>query len=105
MVHEFSKRREQFTRDLNRVPGFHCSLPEGAFYAWVNISETGLSADDLCRIMLEEAGVAAIPGAAFGSVGDDFIRFSFASSTATLQEAVERITRVSASWQRTVVTR
>jgi aspartate aminotransferase len=105
MVREFAKRLEQFTRDLNRVPGFRCSSPEGAFYAWVNISETGFSADELCRIMLEEAGVAAIPGAAFGNAGADFIRFSFASSTATLQEAVERILRVSATWQGTVVTR
>ena len=102
MVREFGKRREQFIRDLNRVPGFRCSSPEGAFYAWVNIAETGFSADELCRIMLEEAGVAAIPGAAFGSAGTDFIRFSFASSTATLQEAVERILRVSATWQGTV---
>src|SRR5277367_1863199 len=99
MVGEFGKRREQFIRDLNRVPGFRCAPPEGAFYAWVNISETGLSAEELCRIMLEEAGVAAIPGAAFGAAGAEFIRFSFASSTATLQEAVERILRVSAAWQ------
>jgi len=105
MVREFAKRREQFVRDLNRVPGFRCSQPEGAFYAWVNISETGFSADELCRIMLEEGGVAAIPGAAFGRAGSDFIRFSFASSTATLQEAVERILRVSATWQGTIVTR
>jgi aspartate aminotransferase len=105
MVGEFAKRRDQFIRDLNRVPGFRCSPPEGAFYAWVNISETGVSAEDLCRILLEEAGVAAIPGAAFGAAGTDFIRFSFASSTATLQEAVQRILRVSATWQRTVAAR
>jgi aspartate aminotransferase len=105
MVREFAKRREQFVRDLNRVPGFRCVPPEGAFYAWVNISETGMSAEELCRIMLEDAGVAAIPGAAFGAAGTHFIRFSFASSTATLQEAVERILRVSASWQATVVAR
>jgi aspartate aminotransferase len=105
MVREFAKRREQFVRDLNRVPGFRCSHPEGAFYAWVNISETGISADELCRIMLEEAGVAAIPGAAFGAAGADFIRFSFASSTATLQEAVQRILRVSTNWQATVAAR
>ena len=102
MVREFAKRREQFTRDLNRVPGFRCLPPEGAFYAWVNISETGMSAEELCRIMLEEAGVAAIPGVAFGAAGKDFVRFSFASSTATLQEAVERIMRVSANWKATV---
>ena len=105
MVGEFAKRREQFIRDLNRVPGFRCSPPKGAFYAWVNISETGMSAEDLCRLLLEEAGVAAIPGAAFGAAGADFIRFSFASSTATLQEAVQRILHVSAAWQRTVAVR
>jgi len=105
MLREFAKRREQFIRDLNRVPGFRCLPPEGAFYAWVNITETGMSAEDLCRIMLEEAGVAAIAGRAFGAAGADFIRFSFASSTATLQEAVERIRQVSATWQGTVATR
>jgi aspartate aminotransferase len=99
MVREFARRREQFVRDLSRVPGFRCAPPEGAFYAWVNISDTGMTAEDLCRIMLEEAGVAAIPGAAFGPNGADFVRFSFASSTATLREAVERILRVSSAWQ------
>ena len=100
MVGEFARRREQFVRDLNRVPGFRCAAPEGAFYAWVNISDTGMSAEELCRIMLEDAGVAAIPGAAFGPSGADFVRFSFASSTATLKEAVDRIQRVSNAWQR-----
>jgi aspartate aminotransferase len=105
MVSEFSKRREQFTRDLNQVSGFRCAAPEGAFYAWVNIAETGITAEEVCRIMLEEAGVAAIPGAAFGASGKDFVRFSFASSTATLHEAVERIKRVSTAWQGTPATR
>jgi len=105
MVAEFSKRREQFTRDLNQVPGFRCAAPEGAFYAWVNIAETGMSAEEVCRIMLEEAGVAAIPGAAFGPLGKDFVRFSFASSTATLHEAVERMKKVSAVWQGTTAAR
>ena len=99
MVGEFAKRREQFIRDLNRVPGFRCEAPEGAFYAWVDISEAGMSAEEICRIMLEEAGVAAIPGAAFGRAGADYVRFSFASSTAVLKEAVERILRVSSAWQ------
>lgn len=103
MVGEFAKRREQFVRDLNQVPGFRCHPPEGAFYAWVNIAETGVTAEELCRIMLEEAGVAAIPGAAFGPAGTEFVRFSFASSTSTLREAVERIQRVSAAWQGSTV--
>ncbi len=101
MVAEFARRREQFTRDLNRVPGFRCQPPEGAFYAWVNIRDTGMSAEEICEIMLEEAGVAAIAGAAFGPGGKDYVRFSFASSTATLKEAVERILKVSAAWQGT----
>jgi aspartate aminotransferase len=99
MVGEFAKRREQFVRDLNRVPGFRCEAPEGAFYAWVDISEAGMRAEEICRIMLGEAGVAAIPGAAFGRAGADYVRFSFASSTAVLKEAVERILRVSSAWQ------
>jgi len=98
MVQEFARRREQFIAGLNRIPGFHCIPPEGAFYAWVNISDTGLSAEQVCHIMLEEGGVAANPGAAFGSAGKDFVRFSFASSSALLQQAVERIQKVSSAW-------
>jgi aspartate aminotransferase len=105
MVGEFSRRREQFVRDLNRVPGFRCHPPDGAFYAWVDITGTGMSAEDLCRILLEDAGVAAIPGAAFGPSGKAFIRFSFASSMATLHEAVERIVKVSTAWQGTAAVR
>ena len=105
MVGEFVRRREQFVRDLNRVPGFRCHPTQGAFYAWVDITGTGTSAEDLCRIMLEEAGVAAIPGAAFGPSGKEFVRFSFASSMATLQEAVERIVKVSTAWQGTLSVR
>jgi len=105
MVGEFTGRREQFLRDLNRVPGFRCHPPEGAFYAWVDITGTGRSAEDLCRVLLEDAGVAAIPGAAFGPSGKEFIRFSFASSMATLEEAVERIVKVSTAWQGTEAVR
>jgi aspartate aminotransferase len=104
MVAEFAKRRQQFTRDLNRIHGFRCQSPQGAFYAWVSVADTGMTSEELCRIMLEEAGVAAIPGAAFGAAGRDFIRFSFASSTANLQEAVKRIQRASVAWQQNVGT-
>lgn len=105
MVGEFARRREQFARDLNRVPGFRILPPEGAFYAWVDITGTGMPAEELCRVMLEEGGVAAIPGAAFGPAGKDFIRFSFASSMETLREAVERIQKVSSTWQGTAAVR
>ena len=105
MVAEFEKRRKQFIGDLKRVPGFRCIPPEGAFYAWVSIEETGIKAEEVCRIMLEEAGVAAIPGAAFGEMGKNFVRFSFASSTATLKEAVDRIQKASLAWQGAAATR
>ena len=99
MVAEFARRREQFVHDLNKVPGFRCDAPAGAFYAWVDICGTGASADEICRILLEEAGVAAIPGAAFGGAGKDFVRFSFASSIENLREAAARIMKASTAWQ------
>jgi aspartate aminotransferase len=105
MVAEFARRREQFIRDLNQVPGFRCVAPEGAFYAWVDIRGTGASAEEVCRILLEEAGVAAIPGAAFGQSGRDFVRFSFASSVENLREAGARIMKASAAWQGSLAAR
>jgi aspartate/methionine/tyrosine aminotransferase len=105
MVAEFARRREQFARDLNRVPGFRILPPDGAFYAWVDITGTHMAAEELCRVLLEEGGVAAIPGAAFGPAGKDFIRFSFASSMETLREAVERVQKVSSAWQGTAAVR
>src|ERR1700686_3392637 len=105
MVGEFAKRREQFVRDLNRVTGFHCEAPEGAFYAWVDIRGSGTSAEEGCRVLLEDAGVAPIPGAAFGPSGKDFVRFSFASSVANLQEAAARISKASVAWQERLATR
>jgi len=105
MVAEFSRRLEQFVHDLNNVPGFRCASPDGAFYAWVDIRGTGIDAEEICRILLEEAGVAAIPGAAFGPRGKDFVRFSFASSVENLREAAARIAKISTAWQGTLVER
>lgn len=99
MVAEFARRREQFVRNLNSIAGFKCEVPEGAFYAWVDIRGTGMTAEEICRILLEEGGVAAIPGAAFGLSGTDFVRFSFASSLENLGEAAEQIAKVSTAWQ------
>ncbi len=105
MVGEFARRREQFVHDLNEIPGFRCEAPEGAFYAWVDIRGTGTSAEEICRILLEEVGVAAIPGAAFGRSGNDFVRFSFASSVENLREAAARIMTASTTWQGTLAER
>ena len=99
MVEEYRKRREVFIAGLNRIPGFRCQAPQGAFYAWVNIEETGLSAEQVQAILLEEGGVAGIAGAAFGPRGKNYVRFSLVSARNLLENALERIERVSIDWR------
>lgn len=99
MVAEYRKRRDLFVTKLNAIPGFRCQMPEGAFYAWVNIEDTGLPAEEVARVLLEEAGVAGIAGAAFGPGGQNYLRFSLVSARNLLEEALERIERVSAHWR------
>jgi aspartate aminotransferase len=102
MVAEYRKRRDLFVTKLNAIPGFRCQMPEGAFYAWVNIEETGLSAEEMARILLEDAGVAGIAGAAFGPAGRNYLRFSLVSARNLLEEALDRIERVSTRWRAAV---
>jgi aspartate/methionine/tyrosine aminotransferase len=102
MVGEYRKRRDLFVAGLNRIPGFRCLLPEGAFYAWVNIEDTGMSAEEVAKLLLEEAGVAGIAGAAFGPQGKDYLRFSLVSARNLLEEALERMQRVSIRWRAAV---
>jgi aspartate aminotransferase len=102
MVHEYRKRRDLFVAKLNKIPGFRCQSPDGAFYAWVNIDETGRTAEEVQKILLEEVGVAGIAGAAFGAEGKNFLRFSLVSAAQQLEEALERIRRVSSHWRATV---
>ena len=99
MVAEYRKRRDLFVDGLNRIPGFRCLPPAGAFYAWVSVAETGLTAEALCRLLLEEAGVAAIPGAAFGPSGKNFVRFSLASAVHLLEDAIARMGTLSSRWR------
>jgi aspartate aminotransferase len=100
MVAEYRKRRELFVTGLNRIAGFRCQPPQGAFYAWVNIEDTGLSTQDLASTLLEDAGVAAIAGVAFGSAGKNYLRFSLVGARNLLEEALERIERISVRWRR-----
>ena len=102
MVAEYRKRRDLFVAGLNRVPGFRCQSPDGAFYAWVNIEDTELPAEEVARILLEEAGVAGIAGAAFGAAGKNYLRFSLVGARNLLEEALERIERVSLRWRAAV---
>lgn len=99
MVLEYRKRRDLFVEKLNKIPGFRALSPDGAFYAWVNIEDTGLPAEEVQRLLLEEAGVAGIAGAAFGPAGKNYLRFSLVSARNLLEEALERIERVSTRWR------
>jgi aspartate aminotransferase len=91
MVAEFRRRRDAFCAALNQVPGFRCALPGGAFYAFANITGTGMKSKELADYLLYEAGVSCLSGAAFGEYGEGYIRFSYANSYENLMDAVERI--------------
>jgi len=92
MVAAFKERRDYVVGALNEINGIHCTLPEGAFYAFPNISALGLSSDEFASRLLNEAGVAVLSGRAFGSFGEGFLRISCANSLENLKIAVERIT-------------
>ena len=98
MVREFKKRRDAMVQALNTIPGFRCSLPAGAFYAFPNVTGTKMSSKDLADFLLTEAGVACLNGTAFGQHGDGFLRFSYANSLGNIMEAIDRIRKVSAKW-------
>ena len=98
MVAEFRRRRDAIVEGLNRIPGFRCTLPAGAFYAFPNVSGTGVPSRDLADLLLNDAGVAALNGAAFGQHGDGYLRFSYANSLTNILEAIERIRKVSDRW-------
>jgi aspartate/methionine/tyrosine aminotransferase len=98
MVREFHQRRDAFCQGLNQVPGFRCALPEGAFYAFPNVTGTGMDSKQLADLLLLEAGVACLDGGCFGEHGRGYLRFSYANSMANLTEAVERIHKVAPRW-------
>jgi len=91
MVAEFRRRRDAFIEGLNRLPGVSCRLPDGAFYAFPNITGTGMKSKELTDALLQEAGVAALSGTAFGEYGEGYIRLSYATSHENLMEAVRRM--------------
>jgi len=87
----FDERRKVLVEALNGIPGFSCVMPKGAFYAFPNITGTGMSSKAMETLLLEEAGVATVAGTAFGELGEGFLRFSYADSLENLREAVERV--------------
>jgi aspartate aminotransferase len=97
MVKEFRRRRDVIVDGLNAIDGISCVEPQGAFYAFANITGTGLTASELADRLLREAGVAALAGTAFGPWGEGFLRLSYANSVPNIQAALEGIKSVTAS--------
>ncbi len=91
MKEEFERRRNVVVEGLNRIPGFRCRMPHGAFYAFPNITGTGFSSQELADRLLPEAGVATLSGPGFGPEGEGFIRLSYANSVENIQKALKRI--------------
>ena len=91
MVTEFRLRRDAIVDGLNLIEGVSCIKPLGAFYVFPNVSQLPLSCQDLSDYLLEDAGVAVLPGTAFGKYGDGYLRLSYANSLENIQEALARM--------------
>jgi aspartate aminotransferase len=91
MVAEFAARRDLVVDGLNAIPGFRCLRPAGAFYAFPEVSGTGLTGAELAERLLQETGVSVLAGTAFGTEGTNHIRISYANSRENLTEALRRI--------------
>jgi aspartate/methionine/tyrosine aminotransferase len=97
MRDKFRQRAEMFVAGLNGIRGFSCRVPKGAFYAFPNITGTGMTSRALADALIDEAGVACLSGASFGESGEGYLRFSVANSSENLAKALERI----AAWAKT----
>src|SRR6266480_2038217 len=89
---EFKKRRDVMVAGLNKIKGFSCRSPHGAFYVFPNISQTGWPSKKLANALLDDAGVAALSGTAFGNFGEGYLRFSVANSIENIEKALDRVT-------------
>lgn len=91
MVAEFDTRRQIIVKGLNALPGISCTTPRGAFYAFANIGQTGLTSAKAQDLFLDKAGVASIAGTSFGAMGEGFLRLSYANSTDNIRAALTRM--------------
>jgi aspartate/methionine/tyrosine aminotransferase len=91
MVTEYQLRRDVIVDGLNTIPGFTCQKPQGAFYAFPNITGTGMGSVELANLILEEAGVALLPGNSFGQYGEGYLRLSYANSIENIEKGIARI--------------
>jgi aspartate/methionine/tyrosine aminotransferase len=88
---EYQRRRDVLVAGLNGIPGVSCRVPQGAFYAFPNVSAFGQTSDWMANYLLEEAGVAVLPGTAFGEAGEGYLRLCFANSMENIEIALERM--------------
>jgi aspartate/methionine/tyrosine aminotransferase len=91
MVKVFEHRRNLIVDGINKIPGMRCARPQGAFYAFPNIEATGFGERELAERLLTEAGVAVLPGTAFGHAGAGFIRLAYTQSEDELKRGLDRI--------------
>lgn len=91
MIEEYQRRRDVIVDGLNAIPGFTCRKPEGAFYAFPNVKKTGMKSSELANLILDKAGVALLPGSAFGEYGEGYLRISYASSMENIRRALHKI--------------
>ncbi len=91
MLGRYRKRRDLVLQGLNAIPGVRCQVPGGAFYAFPNVSAYGVPSAELANRILDEAGVALLPGTAFGAQGEGYLRLSYASSLELLERGLARL--------------
>jgi len=93
MLVEYQQRRDVMVAGLNTIPGIKCVRPEGALYAFANISGTGMSSEQFANFALEEAGVALLPGNSFGVHGEGYIRLSYVNTLENIERAIGQLTK------------
>jgi aspartate aminotransferase len=91
MVAQYKRRRDALVAGLNALPGVTCRMPQGAFYVFPNVTGTGQSSDELANMLLEEMGVAVLPGTAFGKYGEGYLRLAYCNSLENIERALERM--------------
>jgi aspartate aminotransferase len=91
MMKRFKEKRDKIVKGLNTVPGMSCLSPKGAFYAFPNIQETGMTSQECADHLLHNASVACLPGTAFGPYGEGYLRFSYATTLENINEAINKI--------------
>jgi len=94
MMKKFDERRKLIHKLLNELPGVECSMPGGAFYAFPKVIGTGMNGSEFSKKCMHEAGVAIVPGTAFGASSKDYVRFSFAASQDNISQALENIKKM-----------